>query len=295
MSAGARAIVPLDEGVIARVVQTALDEDAAGHDATNAFVGLGDAPVRGQVVLSAPATVCGLSVAREVFRQVDARIRFETSLTDAAKASAGAIVCSVEGPASSILSAERTALNFLQRMCGIATQASRFVDAVRGTAVGILDTRKTTPMWRDLEKYAVRCGGARNHRRDLGSMVLVKDNHVRAIGGKSALLHRIASQPRAPFVEVEVDSLDFLRELLASPAVAHIDRVMLDNFTPEQVSTAIADIASYRARGAQLEVEVSGGITLESIRSFAQPGVDFISVGALTHSAVAVPMSLELL
>ncbi|HEU4928973.1 MAG TPA: carboxylating nicotinate-nucleotide diphosphorylase [Candidatus Krumholzibacteria bacterium] len=292
---GATAIVPLDEGVVVRVAKAALDEDAAGHDATNEYVGIGEAPVRGNIVLSAPATVCGIDVARAVFRQADGRIVFEAPLADAAPAEAGAVVCSVRGPASSILSAERTALNFLQRMCGVATQASRYVEAVRGTGVAILDTRKTTPLWRDLEKYAVRCGGARNHRRDLGSMVLVKDNHVRALGGREALLRRIAAQPRAPFVEVEVDSMEFLRELLVSPAAGRIDRVMLDNFTPEQVGDAMRSIEAYRARGERLEVEVSGGITLESIRSFAQPGVDFISVGAMTHSAVAIPMSLELL
>ena len=293
MSAGARAIVPLDPAVIARVVQAALEEDDAGHDATTAYAGVGEQPAHGRIVLSAPATVCGLGVAREVFRQVDARIEFDASCADAARAAAGDALCAVRGPASSILSAERTALNFLQRMCGVATQAWHYVEAVRGTGVAILDTRKTTPMWRDLEKYAVRCGGARNHRRDLGSMVLVKDNHVRAVGGREALLRRIVSQPRSPFVEVEVDSLAFLRELLDVAASA-VDRVMLDNFTPQQVAQALELVRAYRSAGGQLEIEVSGGITLESVRSFAQPGVDFISVGALTHSAVAVPMSLEL-
>lgn len=294
MSAGARAIVPLDPAVIARVVKAALEEDSAGHDATNQYAGVANQPAHGRIVLAAAATVCGIGVARDVFRQVDERVEFDASFADAAHAHAGDALCVVRGPAASLLSAERTALNFLQRMCGVATQAARYVDAVRGSGVAILDTRKTTPLWRDLEKYAVRCGGARNHRRDLGSMVLVKDNHVRAVGGKEALLRRIVSQPRAPFVEVEVDSLEFLRELLDGAASA-VDRVMLDNFTPEQVAQALALVRPYRARGGQLEIEVSGGITLESIRSFAQPGVDFISVGALTHSAVAIPMSLELL
>jgi nicotinate-nucleotide pyrophosphorylase (carboxylating) len=201
----------------------------------------------------------------------------------------------LEGPAASILRGERTALNFLQRLCGVATYAARFVDAVRGTGVVILDTRKTTPLWRELEKYAVRCGGASNHRRDLGAMILVKDNHVRAIGGRAALLAHIARAPGASFVEVEVDSLDFLSELLDSPAREKINRVMLDNFTPEQVTEALTHIAERRARGVRIEVEVSGGVALESVRAYAQPGVDFISVGALTHSAVAAPMSLELL
>lgn len=288
-------IEPLDPALAAARVRAALDEDAAGSDATVAFVGVSDQSVRAEIRVAADMVACGLDVAREVFRQVDPRIRVEASTRDGERVAAGATLCTLEGPARSILAAERTALNFLQRLCGVATLAASYVDAVRDTPVIILDTRKTTPLWRDLEKYAVRCGGARNHRRDLGAMILVKDNHVRAVGGRSALIDRIASTPRANFVEVEVDSMEFLKELLASPAAAKVDRVMLDNFSPDRVSEAARAIASYRASGAALEVEVSGGITLDTIGSFAQPGVDFISVGALTHSATAAPMSLELL
>jgi nicotinate-nucleotide pyrophosphorylase (carboxylating) len=286
---------PLDPALVAGRVTAALSEDAAGHDATTAFLALGDAPVRAEIRVAGATVACGVEVAREVFRQVDARIRFDAHTRDGTRIEAGARVCALEGPARSLLSAERTALNFLQRLCGVATFASRFVDAVRGTGVVILDTRKTTPLWRDFEKYAVRCGGARNHRHDLGAMILVKDNHVRAMGGRAALIARIASSARAPFVEVEVDSLEFLRELLASPAAGKIDRVMLDNFTPERVAEAMNDVVAYRARGARLEVEVSGGVTLDTVRSFAQAGVDYISVGALTHSAIAASMSLEFL
>jgi nicotinate-nucleotide pyrophosphorylase (carboxylating) len=255
---------------------------------------LGDAIARAQICAEGDLVVCGIDVAREVFRQVDGLIAFEANAHDGARAKAGAVLCALEGPARSILSGERTALNFLQRLCGVATLTSRYVDAVRSTGATILDTRKTTPLWRELEKYAVRCGGARNHRRGLGDMILVKDNHVSAMGGRSALLGRIASQPRAPFVEVEVDSMEFLIQLLESPAVSKIDRVMLDNFSPDEIHTALRAIRSSDG-GADLEVEVSGGITLDTIAQFASSGVDFISVGALTHSAVASPMSLELL
>ncbi|HXV14386.1 MAG TPA: carboxylating nicotinate-nucleotide diphosphorylase [Candidatus Krumholzibacteria bacterium] len=286
---------PLDAALVASRVAAALSEDAAGHDATNAFLALGDESARAEIRVASATVACGVDVAREVFFQVDARIRFDAHTRDGAHLEAGARVCGLAGPARSLLSGERTALNFLQRLCGVATLASRFVAAVGGTGVVILDTRKTTPLWRDLEKYAVRCGGARNHRHDLGAMILVKDNHVRAIGGRSALVARIAQSPRAPFVEVEVDSLEFLRELLASPAARNVDRLMLDNFTPERVAEAMADVVAYRARGARLEVEVSGGVTLDTVRAFAQAGVDFISVGALTHSAIAAPMSLEFL
>jgi nicotinate-nucleotide pyrophosphorylase (carboxylating) len=163
--------------------------------------------------------------------------------------------------------------------------------------VTILDTRKTAPLWRELDKYAVRCGGASNHRTDLNSMVLIKENHVRAAGGSAALLARIAQSPRPGFVELEVDSAEFLDELLEAPASDGIDRVMLDNFSPEQVRVAVARIARWReARaGRRLQVEVSGGIVLDTVRNFALPGVDFISIGALTHSAPAVAMSLEII
>ncbi len=286
---------PVDGAAVANRVRAALEEDAAGHDATVAFLELGDRAARAEVRVAGETVVCGVDVAREVFRQVDARVRFDASASEGDRVAAQARVCAVEGPAAAILSAERTALNFLQRLCGVATQAARYVEAVRGTGVVILDTRKTTPMWRELEKYAVRCGGARNHRRGLGDMILVKDNHVRALGGHAALLARVAAAPRAPFLEVEVDSLAFLRDVLASPAARKVDRVMLDNFAPARVAEALRDVDAYRRGGARLEVEVSGGVTLETIRAFAQPGVDFISVGALTHSAPAASMHLEFL
>jgi len=203
---------------------------------------------------------------------------------------AGRSLCRLRGRAASIVSSERTALNFLQRLCGIATHAARFVRAVEGTGVVILDTRKTTPLWRELEKYAVRCGGAQNHRRDLQAMILIKDNHVRAMGGRDELLRRLARGDRPAFVEVEVDSLDFLRALLGAP----VDRIMLDNFTPSTVADALSLVRAHRAaHPGRLEIEVSGGITLDNVRAYAQPGVDFISVGALTHSAPAASMSLE--
>ena len=289
------ASAPLDPARVQGLVRSALVEDATASDATVVFLALEDAAARAEIRVSAPTVACGVEIAREVFRQVDARLVFTSAVNDGARVAAGAPLCAVEGPARSIVAAERTALNFLQRLCGVAANAARFVEAVRGTGVVILDTRKTTPLWRDLEKYAVRCGGAQNHRRDLGAMVLVKDNHVRALGGRAALLERILSAPQAPFVEVEVDSIDFLRELLASGAAAHVDRVMLDNFTVERVREALVLVGEHRARGAKLEIEVSGGITLETVRAFAQPGVDFISVGALTHSVPAAAMSLEVL
>lgn len=282
--------------LVSAVVAAALDEDAARDDATSAFVGLGAGAVRAEIRTSAETVVAGMVVAHEVFRQMDAGVSFEAGAADGECVPAGAALVRLQGPARAIVGAERTALNFLQRMSGIATLAARFVAAVAGTGVTILDTRKTAPLWRELDKYAVRCGGAQNHRRDLGAMVLIKDNHARAAGGRDAILARIAAAARAPFLELEVDAPDFLDLVLASPACERIDRVMLDNFTPADVRDALARIDAWRTAraGRQLEVEVSGGVVLETIRAYALPGVDFISVGAITHSAPAASLSLEI-
>jgi nicotinate-nucleotide pyrophosphorylase (carboxylating) len=275
------------------VVEAALEEDGAHHDLTASFLELGDCEAVAEIVAGAPLVVCGLDVAREVFRRVDARCGFDALLADGDRIAAGAALCRLAGRAASIVAAERTALNFLQRMSGVATLASRYVAAVEGTGVVILDTRKTIPLWREIDKYAVRCGGAQNHRRALDAMVLVKDNHVRALGGPQALIAWLERTAHDQFVEVEVDSLAFLKAL----APSRVDRIMLDNFSPAQVAEALDFLRAFGAShaGRRIEIEVSGGITLENIRDYAQPGVDFISVGAITHSAPAAPMSLTVL
>jgi nicotinate-nucleotide pyrophosphorylase (carboxylating) len=179
-------------------------------------------------------------------------------------------------------------------MSGIATLTSQFVDKVKGAGITILDTRKTTPLLRDLEKYAVRCGGGQNHRRDLESMVLVKENHIRSLGGTGVLVEFLeAGGDSGKFVEVEIDSLAFLKDILGVP----VGRVMFDNFKPHQVRKGLKIIDDFKQNrpGTKLEVEVSGGISLKNISNYAIPGVDFISVGALTHSAPAITMSLEVL
>jgi nicotinate-nucleotide pyrophosphorylase (carboxylating) len=275
------------------MVESALLEDGALEDSTVEYAGLTDDPVTAELVAGAGGIVCGMNILQEVFRQMDDRIRCELRVEDGDKCSKGDVLSRIEGPANSMLAAERTALNFVQRLSGIATLAAEFTSRVSGTGVTILDTRKTTPLWRDLEKYAVRCGGAQNHRRDLRAMVLVKENHVRAMGGPDALIARIESMrdKKKGFVEVEVDSLEFLDKILDAP----IDRVMLDNFTPAQVDTAIRNIAEFRKQNpdVKLEVEVSGGVTCKNVAQYSKNGVDFISVGALTHSAPALSMSLE--
>ena len=284
---------PLDADRVDAIARAALDEDGVQRDLTSDFIGLDDRRATGEIRVSAHTVVCGLEVAREVFRIVDPACVFEALCDDGDHASEGTAICRVEGRAASIVAAERTALNFLQRMSGVATLASRYVAAVEGTGVVILDTRKTIPLWRELDKYAVRCGGAQNHRRALNTMVLVKDNHVRALGGPAALVDRLSRAPYDQFVEVEVDSIDLLKQVAAT----EVNRVMLDNFTPEQVAEAMDWVRAFRSSpsGRHLEIEVSGGITLDTIRDYAQPGVDFISVGAMTHSAPAASMSLSVL
>jgi nicotinate-nucleotide pyrophosphorylase (carboxylating) len=279
------------ERVVA-MVQAAIAEDGARHDATVAFLDLGERAAKATIDVSAPTTLSGVDMAREVFRQIDPACSFEIVRRDGDRLAAGETICRLHGRAASIVAAERTALNFLQHMSGVATLASRFVAAVAGTGVVILDTRKTIPLWRELDKYAVRCGGAQNHRRSLDAMVLVKDNHVHALGGPQALIDILAARGESDgFVEVEVDSMQFLEQLLA----VRVDRILLDNFTPGQVGDALELVRSRRAAraGARIEIEVSGGITLDTVRDFALPGVDYISVGAITHSAPAAHMSLS--
>jgi len=283
-----------DPAQIGRMVAAALDEDGVREDATVAFLDPGARVVAADIVAGEPAVVCGVDVAREVFRQVDAATKFDARATDGTRALEGDVLARVEGAAASVLAAERVALNFLQRLTAVATLTSRFVARVAGSGVTILDTRKTTPLWRDLEKYAVRCGGGKNHRRDLRSMVLIKENHIRAVGGPHALLdalRRASLGADRPFVEVEVDSPELLEQVLG----ARVDRIMLDNFSPDEVRGALERINRHRRSHARaaLEVEVSGGVTLDTVAQYAIPGVDFISVGALTHSASVIPLSLE--
>jgi nicotinate-nucleotide pyrophosphorylase (carboxylating) len=282
-----------DRKMVKALVKSALAEDGAWWDATIELTGVGEDRVAADVVAGRSGVICGIGFADEAFLQMDESVALRAHLADGGACEEGDVVLSVEGPARALLSAERVALNFLQRLSGVATLAAAFVQRVSSTGVTILDTRKTTPLWRDVEKYAVRCGGAQNHRRDLRSQVLVKENHVRVLGGPDALIARLKQVGKVDdqFVEVEVDTLEFLQKLLGTP----IDRVMLDNFTVDQVRTAVETITAFKREHADavLEIEVSGGITLDNVADYAIEGVDYISVGALTHSAPALPLSME--
>jgi nicotinate-nucleotide pyrophosphorylase (carboxylating) len=268
------------------LVTRALAEDLEGGDLTTESTVAPETRAVARAAARSDVVVCGGDVFRAAFTLVDPSLEVTTELPDGARASRGSALWVVRGSARSILMGERTALNFVQRMTGIATLARRYVDALpAGVRTRIADTRKTTPGLRALERYAVRTGGAHNHRDTLGSAVLIKDNHIIAAGGITAAVQR--SRARAPHtsrIEVEVETLEELDEALAAGA----DIVMLDNFAEGAIDTAVA-----RARGKAL-VEVSGGITLERIPALARAGVDVISVGALTHSAPAADIGLDI-
>lgn len=269
---------------VEHLIALALDEDAGLGDLTSRAVFPATHRSRALVDAKQPLTVCGLAVAARVFAMVDASVTVRALVSDGDAVKAGAPVLRVEGPTIALLTAERTALNFLQRLSGVATQARRYADAVEGTGVRIVDTRKTTPAWRSLERHAVRCGGCANHRSSLGEHVLIKDNHIAAAGSLTAAVERCrAHAPHLARIEVEAKTMTHVREACRAEA----DVILLDNMTPAQVRAAVECIAG------RALVEVSGGVTLATVRQFAIPGVHVISVGALTHSAVAVDLSLD--
>jgi nicotinate-nucleotide pyrophosphorylase (carboxylating) len=271
---------------VRRLIELALDEDLGRGDVTSAVTcGAETAPVLAEMNARGPIVAFGLDIAAAVFALVDPRIAVERLVEDGAHVERGAVLLVARGPAASVLSAERTALNFAQRLSGVATLARRYADAVAGTRARVVDTRKTTPGFRVLEKAAVAAGGCGNHRFDLGSGVLIKDNHIVACGSVTTAVERAKKRAPHPLrIEVEVTNLAELDEALAAGA----EIVLLDNMTPAQVETAAA-----RAHARGVLVEVSGGITLATIAEYARAGADLISVGALTHSAPAVDIGLD--
>lgn len=278
----------LDAAWIADVVRRFLAEDVgAGDVTTRVFVPAG-ATAAARIVARQVCVVAGLDVAREVFRQLDPAVRFDAACADGDRCEAGADVARVSGPAAPILTGERTALNILQRLSGVATVTRRYVDAVAGTGASVSDTRKTTPGLRLLEKHAVRAGGGRNHRFGLYDAALIKDNHLVAAGGIGPALGALGREAPGVSVQVEVDALDQLREALRHGVRA----VLLDNMTPDTVAEAVRLVRACPG-GDTCWIEASGGITLANVRAYALAGVDTISVGALTHSAPAVDLALD--
>lgn len=280
-----RASFELPPLAIDRAVAVAIEEDLASGDITTEACIDADAHAVAHAVARRPLVVCGGPVFARVFGRVDASLHVEAHVGEGARVGAGARLWTVRGRTRSILMAERIALNFVQRMCGVSTMTRAFVDAVPpGAKARIVDTRKTTPGLRALERYAVRVGGGHNHRDDLGSAVLIKDNHVAACGGiRQAIQRARASAPHTTKIECEVDSLEQLDDALAAGA----EIVLLDNMDVAAVATAVR-----RAHGRAL-LEVSGGVTLERVAEIARTGVEVISVGALTHSVASADIGLD--
>jgi nicotinate-nucleotide pyrophosphorylase (carboxylating) len=273
--------VELTAAAVDRVIAAALAEDVGGGDLTTEGVVPKDLRCTAELLVEEGGVVCGVPLALEVFGALDPAVTGEALLDEGARIDGTTVVARLEGPARAVLTGERTALNLLGRLSGVATITSRYVEAVSGTGAIILDTRKTTPGLRELEKYAVRCGGGRNHRAGLYDAVLLKENHLRVAGG---IANAVAALPASGVpVEVEAETLDDVREALA----AGVDRILLDNMSPAGVAEAVALVAG------RVPLEASGGITLENVRTYAGTGVDFISVGALTHSARSLRVSLE--
>lgn len=281
---------PLSSDALRDLLRRFLDEDIGHGDRTTEAVVSPSQRAAGQFIAKSPLVLAGIDFAIETFRLLDPNLEHEALCRDGDCVSPNQTIALIHGRAQALLGAERVALNLLQRLSGVATLTRAYVDAVAGTAAAILDTRKTTPGLRALEKYAVRAGGGTNHRLGLDEAILIKENHVRLAGGVAPAIRAAqANRGAVKWIEVEVDSLAELDEALPE----RTDAILLDNFTPELARAAIA-----RARKADPEhriaIEASGGITLANVRAFAEAGVDRISIGALTHSAPAADISLEI-
>jgi nicotinate-nucleotide pyrophosphorylase (carboxylating) len=276
-------IEPLPPEAYRDLVRQALAEDRGRGDATSAATITKGSRARGTIIAKTALVVAGIDIAAETFRQLDPEAVFEVRWGDGSRVDAGEAVATIVGDAHALLEAERTALNFLQRLCGIATLTAKFVDAAHG-GITILDTRKTTPGFRAIEKYAVRCGGGTNHRQRLDDGILIKDNHKRLAGGVGAAATRAMQASTGMPVEVEVENLDELDEVLKTG----VPRILLDNFATFDIREAVS-----RVNG-RAEIEISGGVTLERIPELATTGAQYVSIGALTHSAPAADLSFEL-
>jgi nicotinate-nucleotide pyrophosphorylase (carboxylating) len=276
---------PLLQSELTMLVRSALEEDGAFDDVTTIATVVSDRRSRALLTARSRGTIAGIPIALEAFRMLDPKVTIRVDVEDGERAEPGRPVLYLSGHSRALLSAERVALNFLQRLSGIATATRALVDLVAGTKARILDTRKTTPGWRRLEKYAVRAGGGMNHRMDLASGVLIKDNHLAAVDGDIALAVRRARDlvPPGTSVEVECDSPEQVDAALAAGA----DIIMLDNMPPDVMRRCVESVAG------RAILEASGGVTSASIRAIAETGVDWISVGALTHSPAALDLGLD--
>ena len=266
-------------------IQRALTEDIGTGDATTNAIVPADATMRGQIIAKQDGIIAGLDVARAAYELLDSSVEFSPQLADGSRVARGGILALVSGRTASLLTAERTALNFLGRMSGIATLTRQFVDTVAGTRAIILDTRKTAPGLRLVDKLAVKLGGGGNHRIGLYDMILIKDNHIDYAGGIEEAVRRARAYDSGLQIEVETRTLDDVRVALA----LGVERILLDNMSVEMMAEAV------RLTNGRAKLEASGNVTLETVRRIAETGVDFISVGALTHSAKVFDVSFDYL
>ena len=274
---------PLDPALYHEIVRRALAEDLRWGDVTTEAIVAPEIHARGVIVVKAPCVLAGLDVAAEAFRQLDPHVTIDRGRRDGEACAPGDQVAAVEGFAAALLTAERTALNFLQRLSGIATLTRRFVEASGGT-VTVLDTRKTTPTLRVLEKYAVRAGGGVNHRAALDDGILIKDNHIRLAGGIAEAVKRMRAEDHEMPIEVETRSLTEVDAALDAGAAC----ILVDNMTVEDIREAV------RLSRGRAKIEISGGVTLDRLPELARTGAEYVSVGAITHSAPAADISFEI-
>ncbi|AQQ71532.1 putative nicotinate-nucleotide pyrophosphorylase, carboxylating [Limihaloglobus sulfuriphilus] len=287
-------IAPLDMNKISRLIDLAIEEDYGQGDPTSELTVEPGVKSHTRLVAREPLVVCGMDVVREVLKRYDESLELIVVSQDAASISRGDVIAEIYGPLRQMLSAERVALNFLQRLSGVATKTAQYVKEVQGTKAKILDTRKTTPGWRELEKYAVRCGGGMNHRYNLGDGVMLKDNHFAHMGAKHKdELEEFAKKAHQhgglKFVCIEVDDIETQLPIVLS--AAGVDIILLDNMTCPQLRQAVK--MRDENPGHKPLLEASGGITLATLRDVAETGVDRISIGAVTHSAVSIDIGLD--
>lgn len=270
------------------IIKMALLEDLGDGDHTSLATIKKGTEGMARLLVKGNGVLAGIPIAKEVFRQVDSKLHISVLIEDGRFIETGDVAFTVEGDIHSILAAERTVLNFIQRLSGIATETFRMVQEIKGTGATILDTRKTTPGFREMEKYAVRLGGAENHRMGLYDMIMIKDNHVDFAGGIENAVEAVAvyQERTGKKLKVEIEVRNF-EEMLDAINTGKIDRIMLDNFSVEDVRSAVQVVAG------RFETEASGGITLENVRKYAETGVDYISMGSLTHQIKSLDMSLK--
>ncbi len=273
-------------GQFLRIVKRALREDIGQGDVTTDAIVAQDDRALGIIFAKEEGVLCGVDIAQSVFEQIDETIDFQKQLSDGSLLSPGVTIAILIGKASTCLKGERTALNFLQHLSGIATMTRKFVDATQGK-IRILDTRKTAPGLRVMQKYAVRIGGGSNHRLGLFDMVMIKDNHIQLAGSVNEAVRRVRSRRKRKFIEVEVQTLAELKEALK----LQVDRIMLDNMNAAQIEQAVELVRNARP---DTEIEISGGISFDHIKELSASGADYISIGALTHSVKALDIALKM-